>query len=399
MDRVVWAGIPLALFSGGGGAVSSNLPVSQEFNPEQPSMSPVPDVPQGADAEDNDIPGESEHDEIMQALLEEMACRSEVMSCSGERDTAADDAVDMDMDSLTLHELAVMGLDGLRPRPPPAAAAPLPPVPSPVDESTSAPSGLMRVRSQNPDSFEWGTGFRFTWSPPSKRPPFGSWQCLCRFHKKSHVTMCTRSMNVPSGDQEAKDKIRRLLKLWALQAPKHKRKFTHGNVSVAWSDDMSEELLDAKAALLPAPPYNVMPDDELDALDDDEELAGADHASEGPGPGPGPGPGQDPPSRAKRRRLPKAKAKPKSLAKAKSKSKSKSMPKPKKKPKARTSRTSNNAAASNSVSMPPVDEAASDPKSDGSDALSTSSSSDSESSSSSSSSSTSSSSALDAQSS
>ena len=216
------------------------------------------------------------------------------------------------------------------PSPDAAPAAPAPAIAAEVDVATPS---LRRV-TNHPDSFTWGPGdgFVFTWTSADRRPPNGSWQALCRYHKLNKDTACTQSMSANMG----KELTKRLLKLWCLQAPLHTRKKHHANIRARFLEDVDEEILQARVESLPPPPEELLDDDQLDEL---EKRAGNGVTS-----------GED----SERDAAPAAKGKAKAKGKARSKAKPGAKPRAKQKGKASpapsTTRSKSQASRNSSTS-------------------------------------------------
>ena len=147
----------------------------------------------------------------------------------------------------------------LPPLPPPVGPAPVPPAPpAPIAPRTRA--------MNNPDSFVWGPrtspgAFFLTWTEADKRPPHGSWQALCRYHRLNRDTACTQAMTAAGG----KEKTKRLLMLWCLQAHSCTRKIHHANIRARYLEDIPEPILRERVDELPDPPVVLLDDAELDA--------------------------------------------------------------------------------------------------------------------------------------
>ena len=185
---------------------------------------------------------------------------------------------------------------------------------------------VVRHRRVHEDSFVWHQVFRFTWSSAEKRPPFGSWQATCPYHKVSHVTGCKKAVGLLDGTDEEKQRCCKLLKLWCLQAPQHDRRRSHAAVQPRDMELLDDAVLEARVSNIMPPPETVETDEALDAR-----------------------------AKAAAKARLKAKAKPKPKAKTSSKAKAKPGAKAKAKSKSMASRGPDHASCS--------DEAASDPPS------------------------------------
>ena len=174
----------------------------------------------------------------------------------------------------------------LQPPPAPPAqapkAAPMPPSPGPASSrpppspasaaKAIAKPGAQRARASSKpstskhhvheDSHAWADGrFHFTYRPTTG--PSGSWQCLCRFHKKNATTACTRSMSCRDGTEDEKQRILRCLKAWAVIAPSYTRKRTHARSP--FIDDLPQVCIDLEMDQLPGLPAELLDDDQLNA--------------------------------------------------------------------------------------------------------------------------------------
>lgn len=151
----------------------------------------------------------------------------------------------------------------------PHASEPLPAVAAdsalPLDAPPRAPDAGQPVwnRHTNLSSYRWGH-FYFTWSPPEKRPPHGSWQARCPYHRLNEKTACTKSYGLRNPDQI--EHCRLVLQNWCIQARAYSRKRDHGSVSLHAMELLPVGLLEARLLELPVP-HMVKTDAELDALD------------------------------------------------------------------------------------------------------------------------------------
>lgn len=149
----------------------------------------------------------------------------------------------------------------------------------PPQEPLTMDDGTLRrdawvTREKHPDSFHWGV-FRFTFTPASKRPPYGQFQAKCPYHQLNPKTSCTRAMQVgPSS--ESRDLVIRTLQSWCLLAAVHNRKRHHTSAFVSKADVLPQALLDERLKTLSDPPTHVPTDIELDALDRDNDRETAD---------------------------------------------------------------------------------------------------------------------------
>lgn len=117
----------------------------------------------------------------------------------------------------------------------------------------------------------WGPGFSFTWRVPTTHAKHGSWQATCPYHRKSGVTMCTRTMNVPGPDPSQKDEALRRLMQWCVCAGSFNRKRWHGLEDPRGFRSLPRVVLEERAAAMPAPPAEVLDDDALDRIDAGED--------------------------------------------------------------------------------------------------------------------------------
>ena len=231
--------------------------------------------------------------------------------------------------------------------PPPAVP------PQPAGSHSDHQRNILRAPERHPDSFSWGA-FRFTFSGPETRPPFGAWQAKCKYHKLNSKTWCTRAVNI--GESVAsKDKVLRLLKMWCLSACRHQRKDSHACEPLV-SCDLPDEVLDAKLQELPEPPGTALvPDDEQPPASSAADAARPADALQGRGRK------RQHSSRTAHAESAAPKAKSKAKAKAKLKAKAKARKKARVKPKAKSRAATAAKAAASAVAS---DEAASDPPSD-----------------------------------
>ena len=172
-------------------------------------------------------------------------------------------------EDLSLHEVASRAQEEAVPAPPSEPEA------KSVEKAAipTARRAERLPRQEHPLSFNWGV-FRFTYTPPDKRPPHGQFQATCPYHKLSAKTNCTRATQI-GPCEESKDLAVRALQTWCLLGPCHDRKRRHAAAFIAKADILPREALDAKMQLLPQPPLHLRTDEELDALEESEGGAGA----------------------------------------------------------------------------------------------------------------------------
>ena len=193
-------------------------------------------------------------------------------------------------------------------------------------------AGAVLTRSRHEDTCMWGP-FGLTWSAPNKRPPHGSWQATCPFHKLSKATGCKKAIGLKNKTDEEKQECCSLLKMWCLAVVNHDRRTSHCRVQPRQIEMLDDSVLEARLALLPALPGP-------DALLDHETLDQRAAAEA------------------------KAKARPKAMAKAKGKASSRAKAAAKTRPKAVARAAAKAAAAARDAIASPGDEVASDSSSD-----------------------------------
>ena len=98
-------------------------------------------------------------------------------------------------------------------------------------------------------------------SSKSNHPGPGAWQATCKYHAQSATVRCTKTLTVLEQGMEGETLA--LVKQWCIQASLHTRKDTH----YAYNPRV-------EARLAPAPPEQVVTDEQQDAVDIDQALRG-----------------------------------------------------------------------------------------------------------------------------
>ena len=128
---------------------------------------------------------------------------------------------------------------------------------------------VVRRRQVHPDTIPDFGHFRLTFSDAlSVRYPFGRWQATCPYHARNEKTGCTRTRGLPDPSEEAKENTKQLLMYWCTAAGSFARADKHNKFPIRLEECPPEELLWAKAIMMPVPPTSreLMCDDFLDAL-------------------------------------------------------------------------------------------------------------------------------------